>query len=149
MLVSASSTARLMDLRCAAGNPSVSASGSTAPRTVESNRGLLYNAIISRRSPGRSLRSVIGCGEVFMRDTGGFLCEVVGGSEISSKKPDLAVYIPCQERVCIRAGELAMDRDGRRAGNGCQLAGPLAAALKAPDRAMENNQVGSARGGAV
>src|SRR5882724_10217799 len=149
MLVSASSTARVMDLRCAAGNPSISASGSTAPRTVESNRGLLHNVIISRKPLGCPSRSVIGRGEVFMRDMGGFLCEVVGGSEISSKKPNLAVYIPREERLCIRAGELAMDRDGRGAGNGCHLAGPLAAGLKASDRAMENNQVGGTRGGAV
>src|SRR6266567_6282322 len=80
MLVSASSTARVMDLRCAAGNPSVSASGSTAPRTVESNRGLLHSAIISRSPPRCPSRSVIGRGEVFMRDMGGFLCKVVGGA---------------------------------------------------------------------
>ena len=42
-----------------------------------------------------------------------------------------------------------MNRDGRGPGNGCHLAGPLAAGFKAPDRAMENNQVGGICGGAV
>ena len=84
-----------------------------------------------------------------MCGTSGLFGEVVGGLEIPAKEPDLAVYIPREERLCIRAGELAMDRDGRGAGNGCHLAGPLAAGLKAPDRAMENNQVGGTRGGTV
>src|SRR5258708_1535251 len=79
----------------------------------------------------------------------GLLGEVVGGFEIPAKEPDLAVYIPREERLCIRAVELAMDRDGRGASNGCHLAGPLAAGLKAPDGAMENNQVGDIRGGGV
>ena len=79
----------------------------------------------------------------------GLFGEVVGGLEIPAKEPDLAVYIPREERLCIRAGELAMDRDGRGPGNGCHLAGPLAAGPEAPDRAMENNQVGGTRGGAV
>src|SRR5258708_10497913 len=83
-----------------------------------------------------------------MCDTRRLFGEIVGSLEIPAKEPDLAVYIPREERLCIRAGELAMDRDGRSAGNGCHLAGPLAAGLKAPDRAMENNQVGSTRGGA-
>src|SRR6266403_5961806 len=91
----------------------------------------------------------IGRGKVFMCGMSGLFGEVVGGLEIPAKEPDLAVYIPRQERLCIRAGELAMDRDGRGAGNGCHVAGPLAAGLKASDRAMENNQVGGTRGGAV
>src|SRR5258708_16191149 len=73
--------------------------------------------------------------------------EVVGGLEIPAKEPDLAVYIPREERLCIRAGELAKDRDGRGACNGSHLAGSLAAGLEAPDRATENNQVGDTCGG--
>src|SRR5258708_36106140 len=84
-----------------------------------------------------------------MCDTRRLFGEIVGSLEIPAKEPDLAVYIPREERLCIRAGELAMDRDGRGAGNGCHLAGPLAAGLKPPDRAMENNQVGDTRGSAV
>src|SRR5437879_12958160 len=102
MVGSSSSTARVMDLRCAAGNPSVSASGSTAPRTVESNRGLLHNAIISRSPPRCPSRFVVGVGEVFMRDMGGFLRKVVGGSQISSKEPDLAVDVQFEERLPVR-----------------------------------------------
>ena len=79
----------------------------------------------------------------------GLLGEVVGGLEIPAKEPDLAIYIPREERLCIWAGELAMDRDGRGPGNGCHLTGPLAAGLKAPDCAMENNQVWGTRGSAV
>src|SRR5258708_37618015 len=75
--------------------------------------------------------------------------EVVGGFEIPAKEPDLAVYIPREERLCIRAGELAKDRDGRGACNGSHLAGSLAAGLEAPDRATENNQVRDTCGGAV
>jgi len=137
------------ELRCAVGNPSISTSASIVPRTVEINRGLLHNVIISRKPLARPSRSVIGRGKVFVRDMGGFLREVVGGPEITSKKPNLPAYIPRQERLCIRAGELAMDRDGRGASNGCHLAGPLAAGLKALDRAMENNHVGGTRGGTV
>ena len=79
----------------------------------------------------------------------GLFGEIVGCLEIPAKEPDLAVYIPLQDRLCVRVGELAMDRDGRGPGNGCHLAGPLAAGLKAPDCAMENNQVVRARGGAI
>jgi len=79
----------------------------------------------------------------------GLFGEVVGGLEIPAKEPDLAVYIPREEGLCVWARELAMDGDRRGAGNGCHLAGPLAAGFKAPDRAMENNQVGGTRGGAV
>ena len=84
-----------------------------------------------------------------MCDMRGLFGEIVGSLEIPAEEADLAVYIPREERLGIRAGELAMDRDGRGAGNGCHLAGPLAAGLKAPDRAMENNQVGDTRGGAA
>src|SRR5258707_4128411 len=79
----------------------------------------------------------------------GLFGEVVGGLWIPAEEANLAVYIPREQRLCLRAAELAMDRDGRGAGNGCHLASPLAAGLKAPDRAMENNQVGGTRGGAV
>jgi len=113
------------------------------------NRGLLHNVIISRKPLARPSRSVIRRGKVFVRDMGGFLREVVGGPEITSKKPNLPGYVPREERLCIRAGELAMDGDGRGASNRCHLAGPLAAGLKALDRAMENNQVGGTRGGVV
>src|SRR6266404_4392292 len=154
MFVRASSTARVIDRHCTAGNPRVSVRRSTAPRTTESHLGLLYTANINKRPPrcpdlfSWSLLSV-GRGKVFMCDMGGLFGEVVGSLEISPKEPDLAVYIPLQERVCVRAGELAMDRDGCGPGNGCHLAGPLAAGLKAPDGAMENNQAGGTRGGAV
>src|SRR5258705_3629168 len=87
--------------------------------------------------------------KVFICGMSGLFGEVVGGLEIPAKEPDLAVYIPLQERLCVVAGELAMDRDGRGAGNGGHLAGPLAASLEAADRAMENNQIGDIRGGAV
>src|ERR1700739_2303784 len=149
MLVSASSTARVMDLRCVAGNPSISARGSTAPRTVESNRGLLHNFIMSRNPSGGPSRSAIGRGEVFMRDMGRLFGKSVGSLDIPHKEPDPAVYIARKDRLCVRAGELAMNRDGRSPGNGCHLARPLAAGLKSPDRAMEYNQVWGTRGGAV
>ena len=84
-----------------------------------------------------------------MCDTRGLFGEIVSSLEIPAEEADLAVYIPREERLCIRAGELAMDRDGRGASNGCHLAGPLAAGLKALDRAMENNHVGGTRGGTV
>src|SRR6266568_3159008 len=149
MLVSASSTARVMDLRCAAGNPSVSASGSTAPRTVESNRGLLHSAIISRSSPRCPSQFVVGVGEIFMRDMGGFLCKVVGGSQISSKEPDLATDVPFDARLPVRACELAVNRDRSGAGNGGHFPGFLAARLEAANRAVKYNEVRGARGPAV
>src|SRR5260370_25721520 len=91
----------------------------------------------------------MGRGKVFMCGMSGLFGEVVGGLEIPAKESDLTVYIPREERLCIRAGELAMDRDGRGAGNRGHLAGPLATGLEAPDRAVENNQVGDTCGGAV
>src|SRR5260370_14489499 len=91
----------------------------------------------------------MGRGKVFMCGMSGLFGEVVGGLEIPAKESDLTVYIPREERLCIRAGELAMDRDGRGACNGSHLAGSLAAGLEAPDRATENNQVGDTSGGAV
>src|SRR6266403_3284205 len=87
--------------------------------------------------------------KVFICGMSGLFGEVVGGLEIPTKEPDLAVYIPLQERLCVVAGELAMDGDGRGPGNGGHLAGPLAAGLEAPNCAMENNQVGDTCGGAV
>src|SRR6266478_2903273 len=87
--------------------------------------------------------------KVFICCMSGLFGEVVGGLEIPAKEPDLAVHVPREDRLCIRAGELAMDRDGRGPGNGGHLAGPLAASLEAPDCAMENNQVGDTCSGAV
>src|SRR5258705_11600343 len=87
--------------------------------------------------------------KVFICGMSGLFGEVVGGLEIPAKEPDLAVYIPLQERLCVVAGELAMDRDGRGPGNGGYLAGPLAACLEAPDCAVENDQVGDTCGGGV
>src|SRR5258708_31707536 len=86
--------------------------------------------------------------KAFIRGMRGLFGEGVGGLEIPAKEPDLAVYIPREERLCVVAGELAMDRDGRGPGNGGHLAGPLAAGLEAPDCAVENNQVGDTCGGA-
>src|SRR6267378_6831794 len=87
--------------------------------------------------------------KVFICGMSGLFGEVVGGLEIPAKESDLAVYIPREERLCVVAGELAMDRDGRGPGNGGYLAGPLAACLEAPDCALENDQVGDTCGGAV
>src|SRR5882762_3178297 len=84
--------------------------------------------------------------KVFICSMSSLFSEVVGGLEIPAKEPDLAVYIPREERLCVVAGELAMDRDGRGPGNGRHLAGPLAAGLEAPNCAMENNQVGAIGG---
>src|SRR5258708_26428748 len=79
----------------------------------------------------------------------GLLCEVVGCFEVAAKEPDLAVYILLEKGRSVRARELAMDRDGRGAGNGSHLAGPLAARLEAPNRAMKDDEIGHTRGVAV
>src|SRR6266550_382117 len=84
-----------------------------------------------------------------MCDIGGLLGKIVGSSEISAKEPDLAVYIPLQQRGPVLPRELAMDRNGRGAGNGGHLPGPLAARLEAPNRAMKDDEVGDTRGVAV
>src|SRR5882724_280498 len=154
MLVRASSTARVIDLRCTAGNPRVSASGSIAPRTTESNLGLLFSASISKKPrcrPDVRFRPsfVAGRGEVFMCKMSGLLGEVVGGFEIPAEEPDLAVYVALEERRSVWACELAMNRDGGRARDGCHLPGPLTARLETSNRAVENHEVGSTRGAAV
>src|SRR5258708_39515752 len=151
MLVRASSTARVMDLHTTAGNPSVSVRRSTAPRTTESNLGLLYSASINNRPPRcpdvRSWSLLTGGrGKIFMCNIGGLLGEVVGGSEISAKEPDLAVYIPLEERRSVGPRELTMNRDGRGPGNGCYLPGLLAACLESPNCATKNYEVGDTRG---
>src|SRR5437016_12302942 len=84
-----------------------------------------------------------------MCDIGGLLGKIVGSSEISAKEPDLAVYIPLQQRGPVLPRELAMDRNGRGAGNGGHLPGLLAARLEAPNRAMKDDEVGDTRGVAV
>src|SRR5713101_4465844 len=154
MLVRASSTARVIDLPCAMGNPRVSVRRSTAPRTVENHLGLLYSASINNRPP--RYPSFLSCsllatghGKVFICDMSGLLGEVVGCFEVAAKEPDLAVYILLEKGRSLRARELAMDRDGRGAGNGGHLPGPLAARLEAPNRAMKDDEVGDTRGVAV
>src|SRR6266404_3859020 len=144
MLVRASSTARVIDLHCALGNPKASVSRSTAPRTTESSLGLLYMANISKRPPRgpdlwrRSLLAV-GRGKVFTCDMGGLFGEIVGSFEIPAKKANLSVHIPLQECVSVRSRELTMNADGRCAGNRCYLPGPFATRLKASNGAVENN----------
>ena len=53
----------------------------------------------------------------------GLLGEVVGCLKVAAKEPDLAVYIPIQERRSVGPRELTMNRDGRGAGNGSHLPG--------------------------
>jgi len=48
-------------------------------------------------------------GELFVRDTAGFLSNVVGGSEIAAKETHLPGYILFKQRSSFR--ELAMDAD--------------------------------------
>src|SRR6266481_6249152 len=154
MLVRASSTARVIDLPCAMGNPRVSVRRSTAPRTVENHLGLLYSASINNRPPrstGFLSWSLLATGreKVFVCDTRGLLGEVVGCFEVAAKEPDLAVYILLEKGRSVRARELAVNRDGCGAGNSCYLPGLLAACLKVPNRAMKDDEVGDTRGVAV
>src|SRR5258706_3321846 len=154
MVLATSATARLIALPSTAGNPSVSVRRSSATRTTESNLGLLYSDSINNRPPRcpdvRSWSLLTGGrGKIFMRNIGGLLGEVVGGSEISAKEPDLAVYIPLEERRSVGPRELTMNRDGRGPGNGCYLPGLLAACLESPNCATKNYEVGDTRGVAV
>src|SRR5882672_2139320 len=154
MLVKASSTARVIDLPCAMRNPRVSVRRSTAPRTVENHLGLLYSASINNRPPrytGFLSWSLLATGreKVFVCDMRGLLGEVVGCFEVAAKEPDLAVNILLEKGRSVWARELAMDRDGRGAGNSGHLPGPLAASFEAPNRAMKDDEVGDTRGVAV
>src|SRR5260370_8483348 len=83
--------------------------------------------------------------KVLVSDTRGLLGEVVGCFEVAAKEPDLAVYILLEKGRSLRARELAMDRDGRGAGNGGHLPGPLAARFEAPNRAMKDHELGDPR----
>src|SRR5260370_38063848 len=154
MLVRASSTARVIDLHCAMGNPRVSVRRSTVPRTTDSHVGLLCSASINNRPP--RYPSFLSCSllptgheKVFICDMSGLLGEVVGCFEVAAKEPDLAVYILLEKGRSLRARELAMDCDGRGAGNGGHLPSPLAARLEAPNRAVKDDEVGDTRGVAV
>src|SRR5258708_31970169 len=154
MLVRASSTARVIDLHCALWNARTSDRRSPAARATDSPLGLLYRASINNRPPRYpGLRSwsllATGRGKVFVCDMRGLVGEVVGCFEVAAKEPDLAVYILLEKGRSVRARELAMDRDGRGAGNGGHLPGPLAARLEAPNRAMKDDEVGDTRGVAV
>jgi hypothetical protein len=106
MLDRASSTARVIDLHCVAGNPRVSVNRSTAPRTTVSSLGLLCNANINSRPPrghgfGSSSLLMVGRGEIFVCDMGRLLREVVSSSEIPAKEPDLTFHILFQERLAL------------------------------------------------
>src|SRR6266481_5371815 len=154
MLVRASSTARVIDLHCSTGNPRTSARRSTAARATDSHLGLLYRASINNRPPRYpGLRSwsllSTGRGKVFICDMRGLLGEVVGCLKVAAKEPDLAVNILLEKGRSVWARELAMDRDGCGAGNGCYLPGPLAARLEGTNRAMKDDEVGDTRGVAV
>src|SRR5258706_5640035 len=154
MLVRASSTARVIDLHCSTGNPRTSAKRSTAARATDSHLGLLYRVSINNRPPrstGFLSWSLLATGreKVFVCDMRGLLGEVVGCFEVAAKEPDLAVYILRDKGRSVRARELAMDCDGRGAGNGGHLPSPLAARLEAPNRAMKDDEVGDTRGVAV
>src|SRR5215472_3194552 len=111
MLIRASSTARVIDLPCAMGNPRVSVRRSTAPRTVENHTGLLHSASINNRPPRypRFLCALLatGHGKVFICDMRCLLGEVVGCFEVAAKEPNLAVYIPLEKGRSVRARELA------------------------------------------
>src|SRR6266705_4471321 len=139
MLVRASSTARVIDLHCAMGNPRFWVRRSTVPRTADSHLGLLYMVSINNRPPRYpGLRSwsllATGRGKVFICDMRGLLGEVVGCFEVAAKEPDLAVNILLEKGRSVWARELAMDRDACGAGNGCYLPGSLAARFEAPNR---------------
>src|SRR5882724_8265280 len=154
MLVRASSTARVIDLHCSTGNPTTSAKRSTAARATDSHLGLLYRVSINNRPPrDPGLRSwsllATGRGKVFICDMRGLLGEVVGCLKVAAKEPNLAVNILLEKERSVRARELAMNRDGCGAGNGCYLPGPLAARLEAPNRAMKDDEIGDTRGVAV
>src|SRR5258708_11940245 len=77
-----------------------------------------------------------------MCDSGRLLSEVVGGLEISTEEPDLAVYISLQQGSPIRTGELAVNRYGGGAGNGCYLPGPFTTLFESADSAMKNYEIG-------
>ena len=77
-----------------------------------------------------------------MCDSGCLLSEVVGSLEISTEEPDLAVYISLQEGSPIRTRELAMNRDGGGAVNGCYLPGPFTTLFESAHRAMKDNEIG-------
>src|SRR5215472_10224866 len=74
MLERASSTARVIDLHCASGNPKSSVSRSTVPRTTDSHLGLLCSASINTNPPScpdfRSCPSLpVGKKKAFMPST--------------------------------------------------------------------------------
>lgn len=77
-----------------------------------------------------------------MSDFGGFLRKVVSRPEVSAKKADFAVHIPLEERRSVRPRELAMNRDGSRAGNRRYPPLSLASRFEAANRAMENDELG-------
>jgi hypothetical protein len=80
-----------------------------------------------------------------MCDSGCLLSEVVGSLEIPTEEPDLAVYISLQEGSPIRTRELAMNRDGGGAVNGCYLPGSFTTLFESADRAMKDNEIGPHR----
>src|ERR1700722_4686768 len=76
-----------------------------------------------------------------MCDSGRFLSEVVGGLEISTEEPDLAVYISLQQGSPIRTGELAMNCYGGCASNSCYLPRSFTTLFESADRAMKDNEI--------
>src|SRR5258708_36149409 len=84
-----------------------------------------------------------------MCNSGCLLSEVVGSLEISTEEPDLAVDIPLKEGSPIRTRELAMNRDGSGAGNGCYLPRPFTTLFESADSAMNNYDIGDSHRVAV
>lgn len=84
-----------------------------------------------------------------MCDVGSLLGEVIGRSEIPAKEPDLAVYVPLEQGSPVQSRELAVNCEGRSAGNGGHLPDPFTSWLEGLNRAVENNKVSYARGVAV
>src|SRR4029077_7909127 len=106
-------------------------------------------SVISLKSAPLELLLVGRHGEVLARDLCSLLSEIVGSSQIAAEEAHLAVYIALQKRLPIRASEMAMNRDGCGAGNGGNLAGPLAAGLEAAHGAVKYNDVRDAGGVAI
>src|ERR1700730_8064611 len=84
-----------------------------------------------------------------MSDAGGFLREIVGGSEIAPEEPDLAIHVFLEQYFSIGVFEFAVDGNGSGAGNSGHPAGAFATGLETANRAVENYEVRSIRGSAV
>ncbi len=79
------------------------------------------------------------CAEIVMGQLGGFFCKVESGAEISPEKLDFAIQVALQDTLSVLVRKLAMNVNGRFAGDRGHIPGHLAALLETAHGTVEHD----------